>query len=142
MKNRRGFTLIEILTVLVILSIISLVAVPNVVNMVEKNKKKQMVVDTKEMLNKFLNYKTLGKCSERLSNYICEYSFEELGLYGKSDGFGDEYVVGYVNYNYNSKEYSIVLKTDKHCIGDSSCKIVTKNDIEFNIDVEDVVEIN
>lgn len=140
--NNKGFTLVEILTVLVILSIISLVAVPNVVNMVEKNKKKQMVLDSKEILNKFLNYKTLGKCDERLIDYTCKYTFDELGLYGKSDGFGDEYISGYVSYNYNTKIYSISLKTNNNCIGDTSCDLTTKDSEDFNISVDNVIDVN
>lgn len=141
--DKKGFTLIELLTVLIILSIISLVAVPNVVNMVEKNKKKQMVLDAKEMLNKYQNYKTLGKCKDKLKDNKCEYSFDELGLEGKQDGFGDTYERGSVSYNYNDKTYTITLKTSKHCIGkNENCDGLTATDsINFEPTVDDIYEI-
>lgn len=138
--NKKGFTLIELLTVLVILAMISLVAVPNVVNMVEKNKKKQMVLDAKEMLNKFQNYKTLGKCGD---NNPCIFKFKELGLEGKTDGFGDSYTEGSVSYNYSTKEYTITLETDYHCIGkNTNCdSLITKDSEAFDPTVDNIYEV-
>lgn len=140
-KNKKGFTLIEILAVLVILAIISLVAVPNVVSMLDRNKKKQMVLDAKEMLNKFQNKLTLGKCDENSNK--CIFTFDELGLDGKEDGYGDLYTEGSVTYNKNDRKYVIVLKTDNHCFAsDNKCtSLTTKDSEDFNPTIDNVYEI-
>lgn len=143
-KNKKGFTLIELLAVLVILSIISLVAVPNVVSMLDRNKKKQMVLDAKEMLNKFQNKLTLGKCDEELKNSNeCVFDYTELGLDGKEDGYGDSYIEGSVTYYKNDKKYVIVLKTDNHCFAsDNKCtSLTTKDSEDFAPTIDNVYEI-
>lgn len=143
-KNKKGFTLIELLAVLVILAIISLVAVPNVVSMLDRNKKKQMVLDAKEMLNKFQNKLTLGKCDEDFKNSnICKIDYTELGLDGKEDGYGDLYIEGsYVTYDKNEKKYVIVLITDNHCFAsDNNCTPLTAKDSEnFEPTIDNVYE--
>lgn len=45
MKNRKGFTLVELLAVIVILGVIMLIAVPNVMSIVDKEKKTTYIQD-------------------------------------------------------------------------------------------------
>lgn len=130
MKKNKGFTLVELLAVIVILAVISLVAVPNVVSMLERNKKKQMVLDAKEMLNKYQNKSTLN-----LTNNT-KLSLSELGISNITDGYGDDYLsCSYVEYSNNS--YTVVLSTKTHCIKKTGI-ISSKN---YTIKAEDVVEI-
>jgi len=42
-KNKKGFTLVEILGVLVFLGIIMIIAIPNVISILEKNRKTNYV---------------------------------------------------------------------------------------------------
>lgn len=48
-KNKKGFTLVELLTVIVILAIILVIAVPRIQNVVEKAKKESLKI-TGELL--------------------------------------------------------------------------------------------
>ncbi len=50
MKNRKGFTLVELLAVIVILGVIMLIAVPNVVSMIDRNKKRTYIEDARNMV--------------------------------------------------------------------------------------------
>ncbi len=130
MKKKNGFTLVELLAVVVIMAIIALVAVPNVVSMLERNKKKQMVSDAKEMFNKFQNKITLGtlECDKTCN-------LKDLGLSGKQDGYGDKYDdTSSITYDNNNKTFTITLKTDKHCLN----KTGITNSENFSITIEDV----
>lgn len=49
MKNKQGFTMVELLATITILGIIMLIAVPNVLSIIDKNKKRTYVEDAKKM---------------------------------------------------------------------------------------------
>lgn len=51
MKNKKGFTLVELLAVIVILGVIMTIAIPNVVSTLEKNKKETFLEDAKKMIS-------------------------------------------------------------------------------------------
>ncbi len=138
MKKKNGFTLVELLAVVVIMAIIALVAVPNVVSMLERNKKKQMVSDAKEMFNKFQNKITLGTL-ECKDTSPCSSTLKNLGLSGKQDGYGDTYDdTSSITYNNNNKTFTITLKTDKHCLN----KTGITNSENFSITIEDVLDVS
>ena len=134
MKKKNGFTLVELLAVVVIMAIIALVAVPNVVSMLERNKKKQMVSDAKEMFNKFQNKITLGtlKCEK-----TCKSTLNDLGLSSKQDGYGDEYD-DTSSITYDNGTFTITLTTDKHCLN----KTGITNSENFSITIEDVLDVS
>ncbi len=52
MKDKKGFTLIELIAVVVILSILAIIATPNIVNMIDSGKKEQYVADAKDFIAK------------------------------------------------------------------------------------------
>lgn len=56
MMNKKGFTLIELVLVVIILGIILTFALPNITSTLEKNKKDQMIIDAKDMVEKAKNY--------------------------------------------------------------------------------------
>ena len=49
MKNRNGFTLVELLAVIAILAILVIIALPNVINMYTKAKKEAFLTETKKL---------------------------------------------------------------------------------------------
>ena len=52
MKDKKGFTLIELIAVVVILSILAIIATPNIINMIDRGKKEQYVADAKDFIAK------------------------------------------------------------------------------------------
>lgn len=49
-KNKKGFTLVELLAVIAILGVIMVIAVPNVMGIIDKNKKDTYISDAKQLL--------------------------------------------------------------------------------------------
>ena len=52
MKDRKGFTLVELLAVVVIMAIIALIATPNIISLLERSKRSDFVSDAKEFASK------------------------------------------------------------------------------------------
>ncbi|MBE6147597.1 MAG: hypothetical protein E7168_04615, partial [Firmicutes bacterium] len=50
-KNKKGFTLVEILGVLVFLGIIMIIAIPNVISILEKNRKTNYVKEAEKLVS-------------------------------------------------------------------------------------------
>lgn len=50
MKNKKAFTLIELLAVITVLGLIMLIAIPSVVNVLEKNKKETMINEARKIM--------------------------------------------------------------------------------------------
>lgn len=59
MKDKRGFTLIELIIVLSILSIISTIAVPRYSNIIRRQKEKACIVSRKHIIDTYHNYKLI-----------------------------------------------------------------------------------
>ena len=49
MKNKKGFTLVELLAVIAILAILVIIALPNVINMYNKAQKETFLTETKKV---------------------------------------------------------------------------------------------
>ena len=56
MQNKKGFTLIELIFVILILGIILAFSLPNISSTLQKNKKDQMIVDAKDMVEKTMTF--------------------------------------------------------------------------------------
>ena len=50
-KNKKGFTLVELLAVIVILGVIMTIAVPNIISTLDKNKKETFLKDAQNMIS-------------------------------------------------------------------------------------------
>ncbi len=89
MKNRNGFTLVELLAVIAILAILVIIALPNVLNMYNTAKKNTFVTEvqslTKSVTNKYIQESMKGNSIRKVSNSTnrldttgkkLEYNFE------------------------------------------------------------------
>ena len=78
MKNKKGFTLVELLAVIAILAILVIIALPNVLNMFNNAKKDLFLTEAKtlfkETSNKFITSSMSGNSSK---NIYCKSSSDE-----------------------------------------------------------------
>lgn len=76
MKNKKGFTLVELLAVIVILAVIMLIAVPVISNLIQKNKEKAYEAKMELILKQAKLYakdnKILYSSTKRDGIYVCE----------------------------------------------------------------------
>ncbi len=102
MKDKKGFTLIELIAVVVILSILAIIATPNIVNMIDSGKKEQYVADAKDFIAK-ATYMYKQKDQER---YQGKFSNNTIKL-GDIEGINDSDLTDPYGYTYD-KENSII----------------------------------
>ena len=56
MKNKKGFTLIELIVIIIIIGVILVFSLPNVTSTLERQKKDAMIVDAKDFVHKTQAY--------------------------------------------------------------------------------------
>lgn len=106
MKNKKGFTLVELLAVIAILAILVIFAVPNVISMVEKSRKSLAETNAKSLVNTAKNYYMKNEMNGKTIDEIdltdpdFEYSGEKVTkgkLTMNKDGssYGKMYIHGY-----------------------------------------------
>ena len=80
MKNRKGFTLVELLAVIVVLAIIMIIALPSVLTAMDNAKKSSFVVEARKILNQAMSQVQ----SDELSGQTIKscYSLSDLGIEG------------------------------------------------------------
>ena len=128
MKNKKGFTLIELIAVIAIIALISLIAIPNIVGLSTGVKKDNMLDDAKKLIS--LAKLRVSQNSE-LRKTSQTFSFNVLNEKGdiEKDPDGGDYVAAdsYVKYNVVrdgsnviKATYCVVLKGSKRMIGSST----------------------
>lgn len=100
MKDKKGFTLIELIAVVVILSILAIIATPNIVNMIDRGKKEQYVADAKDFIAKATYMYKQEKNKEKFINGTT------IKL-GDIEGINDSDLTDPYGYTYD-KENSII----------------------------------
>ena len=146
-KNKKGFTLVEILAVIVLISLIIIIAVPSVKSISYKSKKKLFntkVELTKEAVNLWgTNNKTCftetGYCGvftvcEGEGAITCTTTFGKLAENGiinyDEEDNGEEFVVNPVNSeSLNNKELTVTLEND---VVNTECDIAEEDGEHIN----------
>ena len=106
MKNKKGFTLVELLAVIAILAILVILAIPNVISMVEKSRKSLAETSAKSLISTAKNYyiksEMNGKNAEEidLTDPDFEYTGErvtkgKLTMNKDGSSYGKIYIRGY-----------------------------------------------
>ena len=70
MKNRKGFTLVELLAVIAILAILVIIALPNVLNMYKKAQKEMFLTEAKKVYSEAEKKYLLNSISGKTSKVI------------------------------------------------------------------------
>lgn len=70
LKNKKAFTLVEILTVIIILAILLIIAVPSINNYVEKSKQKTFFASVSNIVNSIKTEKLLQDSDFCMYNYL------------------------------------------------------------------------
>lgn len=99
MKDKKGFTLIELIAVVVILSILAIIATPNIVNMIDRGKKEQYVADAKDFIAKATYMYKQEKYKEKFPNGTIKL--------GDIEGINDSDLTDPYGYRYDTKNSTI-----------------------------------
>lgn len=99
MKDKKGFTLIELIAVVVILSILAIIATPNIVNMIDRGKKEQYVADAKDFIAKATYMYKQEKYKEKFSDVTIKL--------GDIEGINDSDLTDPYGYRYDTENSTI-----------------------------------
>ena len=83
MKNRKGFTLVELLAVIAILAILVIIALPNVLNMYKKAQKEMFLTEAKKVYSEAEKKYLLNSISGKTSKVINSENNSKLDMTGK-----------------------------------------------------------
>ncbi len=116
MRNKKGFTLVELLGVIALLAILMSIAVPNVISTINNNKRNTFLADAKRMVSK-ANYLISADRVERdkvKSGIPKVYMLSDLNE--KEEFANDPDGGSYNTSTYVRVSYDTVNKAYKYCI--------------------------
>ena len=109
MKDKKGFTLIELIAVVVILSILAIIATPNIVNMIDRGKKEQYVADAKDFIAK-ATYMYKQEKYRNDTTYFTTNSSGSKIILGKIESIKSEDLIDPYGFKYDTKNSYIKFK--------------------------------
>ncbi len=119
MKNRKGFTMVELLGAVVILGILMMVAIPSVSSLIQNSKNKYYISQKKNLESAAKSYYSNNKIILRNEGDFVDVSLEELVnkkyISKMVDGTKAECVMSKPAGNNSSQEYTFVrIKKEKN----------------------------
>lgn len=123
LRNKEGFTLIELIVAISILAVIIAFALPNITSTLENYKKEQMIIDAKDMVEKAKNYILINKPEKNEFSLSEIDSREEIknSPFGKIYDRTGSYIKIIINIDIDSNittyTYKIYLSDNTMCIG-------------------------
>ncbi len=138
MKNKKGFTLVELIITISVIAIIMLTAVPNIASMNDKNKRTNYIQDAKKLV-KLAKYQFTQTTSDHPSSSSCiKYSIKvldktELQTPPNGGNYLEDY--SYVEVRYQDSEYKYYVQlveefTVNNKTYDRGVKLVESNLLE------------
>ena len=126
LKNKKGFTLVELLAVIVVLAIIILVAMPSVMNSMEKARKNAFATEANEIIRIAQTAYADAVMEGKSGNKFCvPYSYlKNKGFIEKNSGTYQGSVLIEINPN-GKTEYTIWLSNENYTITEGKPDIKT-----------------
>ena len=121
LKNKKGFTLVELLAVIVVLAIIILIAMPSVLSSMEKARKNSFAVEANEVIRAaqtaYADAVMNGKAS---GNNVCiPYNYLKNGFLEKHDDNYNGSVLITINPTSGQASYKIYLSNSNYTVDSS-----------------------
>ena len=144
MKNKKGFTLVELVAVIALLAVILLIVLPNIVNIFNTGKKtafSALVQDIYKQAEKdySINHTLYGVdtffCDQQTRYYVGDYLYDILGTECIPLSFNDETANYFVIVN-SGKVYGMIVGNDEYCYDTR----LSYDGASLNVDTDDIKE--
>ena len=118
LKNKKGFTLVELLAVIVVLAIIILIAMPAVLSSMEKARKNSFAVEANEVIRAAQTaYADAVMNGKAAGNSICvPYNYLKKGFLEKNDPNYNGSVLITINPTSGQASYNIYLSNSNYTV--------------------------
>ena len=123
MKNKKGFTLVELLAVIAILAILVIIAIPNVIGLFNKSRKNIFLTEAKSAINKSSDKYISESINGNKIDHVSSSDETKLNLSGTKLSYD-------IKLNGDGNVLSYVISDGKYCL-DSNKKVeeLDENDV-------------